>query len=191
MPIDHFSVAFAGNSAAASMRCEVVSYERRQILLFRSVRIYNTSRRSEAINGCFRPNWFSSTTGSMIASRRRRLTATHPAGQLPRISIIQICRGHVGANVPLGPNPFVLAAMLQCLCQMGVPTWKRKWVIEGRPYQFDAEIGYHGVQIGGLMQAAAGHRGWFSNRARQGLSEHQTTNLGVGRSNRSGRAIYQ
>src|SRR5919204_2075695 len=66
MPIDHSSRAFAGNSAGASMLCEVVSYEGSQILFPWAIRI----RLEEVVNGCLQPDWFSCTSRSVIASRR-------------------------------------------------------------------------------------------------------------------------
>lgn len=49
------SMAFADNSAGASMQCEAVSYEGRQVLLSWAIRI----RFKEVVNGCFQPDWFS------------------------------------------------------------------------------------------------------------------------------------
>ena len=93
-PIDRSSTAFADSSAAASMQCEAVSYEGRQVLFSWTIRI----RHDEVVNGGLQPDWFSRASSSVMADRWGCLTSVHPACQLTCIAIVEVCGGHIGTH---------------------------------------------------------------------------------------------
>jgi len=98
MPIDHSSIAFAGSSGETSMEYGVGSYERGQVLSFRSIRIHSSGWCREVINNGLRPNWLSRASHSVMADWRWSLPAHHGACEFTCIAVIQVGGGHVGAH---------------------------------------------------------------------------------------------
>src|SRR4051794_15444079 len=98
MPIDHFSMAFAGSSGGTSMQWGAVSYERGQVLSFGSIWIHGLGWCREVINNGLRPNWLSRAPNSVVADWRWRFTAHHGACELTCIAVIQVGSGHVGTH---------------------------------------------------------------------------------------------
>jgi hypothetical protein len=80
------------------MQYGMVSYERGQILTFRSIQLQSPGWRREIIYNGLRPNWLSSAPNSVIASWRWRLSAHHCAREFTCIAVIQIGGGHVGTH---------------------------------------------------------------------------------------------
>jgi hypothetical protein len=76
------------------MQCEVVSYERSQILFSWAIRI----RLEEVVNGRLQPDWFSCTSDSMITHRWRRFTSADATCQLTCVTIIEVCGHNISAH---------------------------------------------------------------------------------------------